>query len=254
MRIVTWNVNSLRAVLKKSWQAFINSYQPDIICLQEIKISNEEMRQLDRDLKDYQITWNSAERAGYSGTAILYKNNLAVKVVPIEDDEFKKEGRITQIKVGKFNIFSVYIPNGKRDLSRVDYKLDFSDRVVSYIQPLLKKKEKIILAGDFNTAHNEIDLARPKDNEKHTGFLPVERHWLDRFLSEDFVDVFRSLYPSEIKYSWWAYRTAARERNIGWCLDYFFVNNSWIKEIKDCQLLNDIKGSDHCPVLMDIKD
>jgi len=254
MRIITWNVNGFRAVLKKDWQTFINKYEPDIICLQEIKISDEDMRQLDKDLKDYQITWNSADRAGYSGTAILYKNNLKVKVISVIDNEFKKEGRITQIKLAGFNIFSVYIPNGKRDLSRVDYKLDFSDRLVDYLQPLLKKKEKIILAGDFNTAHNEIDLARPKDNENHTGFLPVERHWLDRFLNKDFIDVFRSLHPSEIKYSWWAYRTAARERNIGWRLDYFFVNNGWMKNIGDCQILNDIKGSDHCPVLMDIKD
>lgn len=254
MRIITWNVNGFRAVLKKDWQTFVNKYKPDIICLQEIKISNEEMLQLDKDLKDYKITWNSAEKAGYSGTAILYKNNLKVSIVPIRNNEFTKEGRITQIKLAGFNIFSVYIPNGKRDLSRVDYKLDFSDKLVDYLKPILKKKEKIILAGDFNTAHNEIDLARPKDNEKHTGFLPVERHWLDRFLDKDFIDAFRSLHPSETKYSWWAYRTAARERNIGWRLDYFFVNNGWMKDIKDCQILNDIKGSDHCPVLMDIKD
>jgi exodeoxyribonuclease-3 len=254
MRIITWNVNGLRAVLKKSWQDFIKAYQPDIICLQEIKISDSEMRQLDKDLTDYKITWNSAEKAGYSGTAILYKNNLKIKVVSIEDNEFKKEGRITQIKVGKLNILSVYIPNGKRDLSRVDYKLDFSDRLVAYIQPCLKNKERIILAGDFNTAHKEIDLARPKDNVKHTGFLPIERHWLDRFLAKDFIDVFRYLHLNEVKYSWWAYRTAARERNIGWRLDYFFVNKGWVKNIEDCQILNDIKGSDHCPVLMDIKD
>jgi len=125
---------------------------------------------------------------------------------------------------------------------------------VDYLQPLLKRKEKIVLAGDFNTAHNEIDLARPKDNENHTGFLPVERHWLDRFLASGFIDVFRYLHPSEVKYSWWAYRTAARKRNVGWRLDYFFVNNGWMEEISDCQILNDIKGSDHCPVLLDIKD
>lgn len=254
MRIITWNVNGLRAVLHKNWPSLIENYNPDIICLQEIKIGDKEMGQLDKEFKDYKITWNSAERAGYSGTAILYKNDLKVKEIPIEDYEFKKEGRVTQIKIGKLNIFSVYIPNGKRDLSRVDYKLDFSDKLINSLCPLSKNKEKIILTGDFNTAHNEIDLANPKSNDNHTGFLPVERHWLDRFLAEDFIDVFRYLYPSEVKYSWWAYRTAARERNIGWRLDYFFVNNGWMEDISDCQILNDIKGSDHCPVLLDVKD
>ncbi len=254
MRIITWNVNGLRAVLHKGWFSLIENYDPDIICLQETKIGDKEMGQLDQEFKNYKIAWNSAERAGYSGTAILFKNNLKVSEILLEDSEFKKEGRITLIKAGGFNILSVYIPNGKRDLSRVGYKLDFSDRLIASLQPLLERKEKIILAGDFNTAHNEIDIARPKDNEKHTGFLPVERHWLDRFLLKDFIDVFRYLHPQEVKYSWWAYRTAARERNIGWRLDYFFVNNGWSKEIKDCQILNDIKGSDHCPVLMDLKD
>jgi len=254
MRIITWNVNGLRAVLRHNWSPLIETYNPDIICLQEIKIGDKEMSQLDQEFKDYKIVWNSAVKAGYSGTAILYKNNLKVTEIPLNDSEFKKEGRITQIKIDKLNILSVYIPNGKRDLSRVDYKLDFSDRLVNYLQAFLTHKEKIVLAGDFNTAHNEIDLARPRDNEKHTGFLPVERHWLDRFLADGFIDVFRYLHPQEIKYSWWAYRTAARERNIGWRLDYFFVNNGWVKDIADCQILNDIKGSDHCPILLDIKD
>jgi len=254
MIIITWNVNGLRAVLRHHWFPLIETYDPDIICLQEIKIGDKEMGQLDQEFKDYKIAWNSAIKAGYSGTAILYKNNIKASVIPITDEEFKKEGRITQIKIDHCNIFSVYIPNGKRDLSRVDYKLDFSDRLAAYLQPMLARQEKIILAGDFNTAHKEIDLARPKDNEKHTGFLPIERHWLDRFLAGGFIDVFRYLHPQEIKYSWWAYRTAARERNVGWRLDYFFVNNDCIKDVKDCRILNDIKGSDHCPVLLDIKN
>jgi len=248
---VSWNVNGIRAIAKKGFLDFLNTKKPDFLCLQEIKISDAARAQTEFDFADYQEFWNSAERPGYSGTAILVKNGIKAKQMP--NLKWDNEGRILVLEAEKFYLVNVYFPNANHELSRLDFKLDFNDKLLKHLKKLEKNKP-IILCGDMNVAHEEIDLARPKDNVGSPGFTKEERVWMTKFLNAGFVDTFRFLNKNKIQYSWWSYRMRAREKNIGWRIDYFCVSKSFIKKVKTAFIWNEVMGSDHCPVGIEVTD
>ncbi len=248
MEIFSWNVNGLRAVKKKGFHDFIYEYQPDILCLQETKAHVD---QLDDDLINidgYKSFFDSPKfKKGYSGVAIYTKDSpLKVENKLGYDDDLDEEGRTLIVEYTDFILLNFYFPNGQMNDERLKYKLRFHDAVYNKLVKLKRKKKNLIICGDYNIAHNEIDLKHPKPNENTSGFLRVERDWLDKFQKKGFVDTFRYFYPEEIKYSWWTYMRNARANNAGWRIDYFWVTN--INKIKDSRIHNEIYGSDHCPV------
>ena len=197
-----------------------------------------------------QIIWNPASRPGYSGVATLSTLQPEEIHLGLEATEFDAEGRVICTRYPGFLLFNIYFPNGGHDLSRVPFKLDFYARLLELCDGLHERGEQIILCGDFNTAHREIDLRNPKENETISGFLPEERAWVERYLAHGFVDIYRSLYPERVQYTWWTYRFNARNRGIGWRLDYFLVSRSLMSRVKDIIICDDVPGSDHCPVAM----
>lgn len=248
MNITTWNVNGYRAVLRKNALNWTAEVKPDILCLQEIKVKPEQLSEDELKHNAYQIVWNPAERPGYSGTAVLYKSEPTDISFGLGKEEFDNEGRVMRFKYPGFTLFNIYFPNGGQENQRVPYKLDFYERLLGIINQLHADGESVIITGDFNTAHNEIDLANPKQNEKNTGFLPEERKWIDIYLENGLVDIYRKLNPEKIAYTWWTYRTNARARNIGWRLDYFLISEALVDKVEKLVILDEIMGSDHCPV------
>ncbi len=254
MKITTWNVNGFRAVLRKDALQWVPEVDPDVLCLQEIKLQLDQISDDEASIDGYQSVWNPAERKGYSGTATFHKE------APLEVDKglgfekFDDEGRVILSKFEDFHLYNIYFPNGGQGNKRVPYKLEFYEKLLEICDDLHEKGENIIITGDFNTAHNEIDLANPKSNEKNTGFLPEEREWIDKYLEHDFVDAFRELYPDREDYTWWTYRFNSRERDIGWRLDYFLVSKPLMERDEDVVIHSDIMGSDHCPVSLILRD
>ena len=256
MKITTWNVNGFRAVLKKDFLNSIKSMDPDILCLQELKAKEEQLTFEDINIPGYDYLWNSAMRPGYSGVGTYVKQSLAIREHQngLGVEEFDVEGRVIQSKMDDFILFNIYFPNGQRGQERVDYKLRFYSRLLDLCKEEHAKGKNVIITGDFNTAHNEIDLANPKENSKISGFLPEERVWVDKFLENGFTDAFRELYPDKVQYTWWSYRVNARVRGIGWRLDYYLVSNPFMKRVKDVTIYDQVEGSDHCPVTLEIMD
>jgi exodeoxyribonuclease-3 len=250
MKITTWNVNGFRAILKKGFKESITLLNPDILCLQEIKAKKEQLSDEDITIPGYQFVWNSAERPGYSGVAMYYKKNDASIQFGLSSDEFDTEGRVIRMDLPEFTLFNIYFPNGQRGQERVDYKLRFYKLLLDICDELHKSDRKVVITGDFNTAHSEIDLANPKENSVVSGFLPQERAWIDYYLQHGFVDAFRALYPDKVQYSWWTYRVNARARGIGWRLDYYLTSEKLMQNVKDVIIHDDVMGSDHCPVSM----
>lgn len=251
LKILSWNVNGLRACLKNGFMNWLLEYKPDILGLQETKVLPEQIKKDYPDfmeIKDYQIIWNPAKRPGYSGTILLTKKQPIEVTKGFGIEEFDNEGRIIIAKYEKFTLMNIYYPNGQMSEERLNYKLRFYDAFLDYADSLKNKGENLVIMGDFNTAHKEIDLKNPKENENYSGFLPVERAWIDKFISHGYVDTFREFHPEPGQYSWWTYRFKARERNIGWRIDYFFVNKEVMPRVKDSFILKDVMGSDHCPV------
>jgi len=275
MKIISWNMNGLRAVHRKGlFLPFIEEYKPDVLCLQEIK---SRKNQNEIDLKDYEEYWNPAERAGYSGTAIFVKKcpsaggcqvlNVKngfpegiLKKYKIEKDDFgdpNKEGRVLTAEFNDFFVVNVYTPNSKGDLSRLDLRYKRWDPAfLEYIQTLrLRSRHKpVIFCGDLNVAHTEDDLAHPKENEGEHGFTEEEREGIDNVIKAGFVDTFRYFTKGPGHYTWWVQWANARERNLGWRLDYFFVNKEFLPKIKDSKILKEVTGSDHCPIVLELKD
>jgi exodeoxyribonuclease III len=248
MKITTWNVNGLRAVIKKGAFSWLSSHSADIICLQEVKARPEQIPDADRELPGYISYWNPAVRPGYSGVAV-YSRELPLDVeFGLGDDRFDSEGRVIRLRYPGFLLYNIYFPNGQRGHDRVQYKLDFYANLLEQCDRLHAAGEKIIITGDFNTAHNEIDLAHPKQNQNTSGFMPEERAWIDRYLEHDFVDVYRQKYPERVQYTWWTFISAARSRNVGWRLDYFLASRSLLPQAEDVVIHDDVLGSDHCPV------
>lgn len=262
MKIISWNINGIRAVHKKGlFVPFINKYKPDILCLNETKA---EQHQSEVDLKDYFEYWNSAEKKGYSGTAIFTKT----KPISIENDipnsiakkynlkdkygDPNKEGRVIKAEFKDFYIVSVYTPNAKDDLSRIPLRYKAWDRAFLEYMKELNKKKPVIFGGDLNVAHTELDLARPKENKGKKGFTDEEREGIDNIIGAGFIDTFRMFEKTGGHYTWWSHFANARARNIGWRIDYIFVSDKLKKKIKTAKILPEVMGSDHCPVMIEI--
>ncbi len=251
IKLFSWNVNGLRAVMKKDFLASVQSLDADVLAIQETKLQQDQLTDAMRDIQGYEAHFAFATvKKGYSGVGTYTR--LAPQAVKygLGIERFDGEGRIVELDLGEFIFFNVYFPNGQMSEERLQYKLDFYGDFFTYADRLRKQGRSLVIAGDFNTAHNEIDLKNPKANAKRSGFLRIERDWLDRIVAAGYVDAFRSIYPHTVKYSWWTYRFKAREKNAGWRIDYFFVTQDIMDKrwVKDAIIKNSIFGSDHCPV------
>jgi exodeoxyribonuclease III len=253
MKLISWNVNGIRAVDKKGFFNFFQKEKPDILCLQEIKATLEQLPPHLKNTPGYNIYINSAERKGYSGVATYTKSKPINIKKGFGIEKFDSEGRILIMEYQGFTLFNIYFPNGKKNQERLDHKLNFYDTFLGYADNIKAEGQNIVVCGDFNTAHKEIDLARPKENEKISGFLPIERAWIDIFIDHGYIDTFRYFNKKPEQYSWWDMKTNARERNVGWRIDYFFVNKEFIKHVKNAFIMQDIIGSDHCPVGIELE-
>jgi exodeoxyribonuclease-3 len=251
LKIITWNVNGLRAVLRKGALQWVIAEEPDFICLQEIKARPDQLTEDDHQLfNGYKSYYNPAERPGYSGVVTYSRHDPETVQLGFGLSRFDQEGRLIRTKLNGINLFNIYFPNGQRDHERLEYKLDFYARLLDYCDRLHASGEKVILCGDFNTAHQEIDLRNPKQNQNTSGFMPIEREWVTKYLESGFVDIFRVLYPEHVQYTWWTYRMNARQRNIGWRLDYFLVSDGLVDQVEDVVINEEVEGSDHCPVTL----
>ncbi len=249
LKFFSWNVNGFRAVLKKGFMDFFEKSNPDIIALQEIKLSEG---QIDFNLDNYHIYWNYAQRKGYSGTAIFTKVEPLNVSYGIGIKEHDNEGRVITLEYNNFYFITVYTPNSKNGLLRLDYRMTWEDAFLDYLNTL-KKNKPIILCGDLNVAHNEIDLKNPKTNTKSAGFTKEERKKFDNIMSNGYVDTFRYLYPNkEFAYTWWSYRGHARENNTGWRIDYFITSDDIKSKIEDSIIHSTVLDSDHCPIQLNI--
>ena len=249
MKLISWNVNGIRACLNKGFSDFFKEVKADIFCLQETKCQPE---QINLEFEGYTSYWNSAERKGYSGTAIFTKKQPVNVTYGIGIEEHDKEGRIITLEFENFYLVTNYTPNAKRELERLDYRMVWEDEIRKYLLELNKKKP-VIMCGDLNVAHEEIDLKNPKTNKGNAGFTNEEREKMTELLNAGFIDSYRYLYPEKIEYSWWSYMGHAREKNVGWRIDYFIVSNDFRENIKDATIYTEILGSDHCPVGLEIK-
>ena len=249
IKIISWNVNGIRAALKKGFEEKLLKMDPDIICIQETKAMSDQV-DFPLTLSHYHKYWHSAKRKGYSGTLILTKEKPVKVVKGMPEAKFNDEGRMTEIHFKDFILLGIYFPNGKRDDIRLNYKMDYYNTHLKYVENLRKTENKnVVICGDYNTAHQEIDLARPKDNEKVSGFLPIERTWMDDYEGLGYVDTFRHFYPEKAdEYTWWSMRTRARDRNVGWRIDYFYVTKELLPHLKEAFILQKVQGSDHCPL------
>ncbi|MBN2038598.1 MAG: exodeoxyribonuclease III [Spirochaetes bacterium] len=253
-KILSWNVNGIRAVHKKGALEPVFKTSPDILCIQETKAEESQLVKEIRNIEGYNSYFSSAEKKGYSGVCIYSREEPAKVDTGFGIDEFDSEGRILIAYYQNFVLFNIYFPNGKASKARLDYKMNFYTAFLGKAEEIRKSGNSIIVCGDVNTAHTEIDLARPKENENSSGFLPGERAWIDEFISHGYIDTFRIFEKEGGHYSWWDYKTKARERNIGWRIDYFFVSDDMKKKVKSAFILHNIMGSDHCPVGIEIKD
>ena len=260
MNLISWNVNGIRACLKKGFSDFFETQNADIFCLQETKMQVD-MDNLSKDASEilnlpifdnYFCYWNSAEKKGYSGTAIFSKQKPICVNYGIGIEEHDKEGRVITLEFDNFYMVDIYTPNSKRELERLDYRQVWEDEIRNYLL-VLDKQKPVIMCGDLNVAHKEIDLKNPKTNTKNAGFTPQERNKMTELLDAGFIDTFRYLYPTKTDcYSWWSYMRQAREKNVGWRIDYFIVSDKIKSLINDAYIYSDVLGSDHCPVGLDI--
>ena len=250
MRITTWNINGIRAALGKGLKDWMALESPDVLCLQEIKATHEQLTDEQKAFPGYNIIWNPAARLGYSGVATLYKDQPLAFDLGLGGERFDVEGRLIRTRHPDFLLYNVYFPNGQRGHERLSYKLDFYARMLAACDDLHALGENIIITGDFNTAHMPIDLRHPKENVNTSGFMPEERAWVDQYLQHGFVDVYRLLYPERVQYTWWTYISNARARNVGWRIDYFLVSEKLAARVKDVIIHDDVPGSDHCPVTL----
>ena len=252
MKLLSWNVNGIRAIEKKGFLEWLQKESPDILCLQETKAHPEQLSEELLKPKGYTAYWSSAEKKGYSGVAIYTKTQPKSVTEGLGIKEFDSEGRTLIADYGSFILFNIYYPNGGQGNKRVPFKMSFYDAFLAKAEKLRKSGKKIIITGDINTAHTEIDLARPKENAKNTGFLPEERQWVSKFIDCGYVDTFRHFTKDGGHYSWWDYYTGARARDVGWRIDYFFVTDSLLPNLNKAYILKDVMGSDHCPVGIEI--
>ncbi|MCS6917983.1 MAG: exodeoxyribonuclease III [Chitinophagales bacterium] len=253
LRLACWNVNGLRAIWKKGFPRWFANEQPDILCLQETKAHPEQLEDEMVHFMDYRSYFFAAQKKGYSGVATYSRLKPLNVRYGFGVPRFDAEGRVIELDFGDFLLFNVYFPNGGRGPERVQFKLEFYEALFQYIQELRKQKSRIIVCGDYNTAHKEIDLARPKENEKTSGFLPEERAWIDRIVNMHYVDTFRHFNQQPGWYTYWDQMTRARERNVGWRIDYFFVTSELMPYVSAANIYMEVMGSDHCPIDLHLK-
>ena len=244
MKLISWNVNGLRACVGKGFEESFGQLDADFFCLQETKM---QQGQLDLQVEGYTSYWNYAEKKGYSGTAVYTRQTPLSVSYGIGVDEHDHEGRVITLEMADFYLVTVYTPNSQDGLRRLDYRMAWEDAFLAYLQALDAKKP-VVVCGDMNVAHEEIDLKNPKTNRRNAGFTDEERAKFSHLLASGFTDTFRLLHPDEIKYSWWSYRFKAREKNAGWRIDYFLVSNRLADRVSAAEIHNEIMGSDHCPV------
>ena len=253
MRLISWNVNGIRAVHKKGlFLGWIEEEQPDVLCLQETKAHESQLPEALTKVEGYSSWFSTPERKGYSGVALYTKEEPRSVSFGLGVEQFDNEGRTVVADFDDFVLLGIYFPNGKRSAERLRYKMEFYDAFLDYVENLRKEGRSVVVCGDVNTAHKEIDLARPKENEKISGFLPEERAWMDKFFERGYVDTFRQFHQEPGNYSWWDTMTRARERNVGWRIDYFFTDADLASSLTDGFILPDVMGSDHCPVGIEI--
>lgn len=253
VEIICWNVNGIRAVARHGFLEWLHSESPDILCIQETRAHPGQLDEILRNPSGYYTYWNYPEKKGYGGVATFTKEEPLGVHTTAGVEELDIEGRIIVSKHREFTLLNVYFPNGKKDEYRLKYKLDFYDRFFDFVESLRQKNNKLIICGDFNTAHQEIDIARPKENRNISGFLPIERAWMDKLVANGYVDIFRQLNKEPHHYTWWDPKTRARERNVGWRIDYFFVTKNLLEFISKAFIMPEVTGSDHCPVGIVVK-
>jgi len=248
IKILCWNVNGVRAAVKKGFLEWLQKESSDILCLQETKASTDNLTKELLEPSGYQTYWNYPERKGYSGVAtftrekpIKMQNSFGVKA-------FDGEGRVIISEYPEFTLCNIYFPNGKQGPERLKYKMDFYEAFFNYLEPRRLRGDKIIFCGDVNTAHQEIDIARPKENSKISGFLPQERAWLDKIAAHGYIDTFRHFHKEAGQYSWWDMKTGALARNVGWRIDYFFITENLLNNVQKAFIMPEVTGSDHCPI------
>ncbi|MGM0370359.1 MAG: exodeoxyribonuclease III [Bacillota bacterium] len=253
MEIYSWNVNGIRAVERKGFLDWMADTEPDVLCLQEIRIQPEQIADKLENIEGYHSYFNCGDRKGYSGVALYTKEEPKGVEFGLGIDRFDREGRVLTAYYEDFTLINIYFPNGRSSQERLDYKLDFYDAVFTYCEELKAQGQELIISGDYNTAHQPIDLHSPENNRNKSGFLEEERTWLDKLVSNNYVDTFREFHDGEVKYSWWSYRTKARDRNAGWRIDYHFVTEGLLEDVTDADVLTDVMGSDHCPIWIKVE-
>lgn len=248
LKMISWNVNGIRASVKKGFYDKVRELNPDILCIQETKSQNDVVETIAQELNEYKWFANSAEKKGYSGTAIFTKEAPLAHKPDMDIDEHDREGRLITLEYEAFFLVNVYVPNSGQELKRLDYRKTWDESLYTYLTELDAKKP-LIYTGDLNVAHTEIDLARPKENyNKSAGYTQTEIDGIEKLLGADLVDTYRHFYPDKIQYTFWNQRFKARERNVGWRIDYFLVSRRFMDHVKDAFILDDVMGSDHCPV------
>ncbi len=250
--VISWNVNGIRAVEKKGFIDWVKETSPDVLAIQETKAQPEQLSEELLNIEGYSSHFMSAQKKGYSGTAIFSKEE-PTSVEPLGVDEYDAEGRTIIVHYNDFSVINCYFPNSQKEGARIDYKTGFNNAILDKCNELVAAGKNVVLCGDYNVAHEEIDLKNPKTNHKNPGFLPAEREWMTKFLAAGYADIFRDQHPDEPDhYSWWSYRFGARERNIGWRIDYLCVNSSFVESCGDASIMHDVMGSDHCPVKLEL--
>lgn len=247
-KLISWNVNGLRAVEKKGFLDFLNTCGADILAIQETKAHPEQLSDALRTPPGWHSYFCAAERKGYSGVAVYARQKPLQVAYGLGNAEFDREGRTLLLEFPTFFFLNIYYPNGGQGPERIDFKLRFYECFLQKSKELFKTGKTVIVCGDVNTAHQAIDLARPKENETHTGFLPEERAWLDKFIANGYTDTFRHFVKDGGHYTWWDYKTGARARNVGWRIDYFFIDTPSVGKLKSARMLPEVMGSDHCPI------
>ena len=254
MKLISWNVNGVRAVVKKGFLDWLDQEQPDILCLQETKAHVDQLTAEILTDHGYHTFWHSGERRGYSGVATFCKEEPLYVQEGLGIERYDAEGRVLVTEHENFLLYNIYFPNGQKDNVRLQYKLDFYNDLLPIINEQVESGNNVVVTGDWNTAHHPIDLARPKQNVNTSGFMPIEREKLDMYVENGWIDTFRLFHPEGDRYSWWTYRFGARERNVGWRIDYFFVNEGFLDNVEDADIHDEVVGSDHCPVSLELSE
>jgi exodeoxyribonuclease-3 len=253
MKIISYNVNGIRAAIKKGFTSWLSQENPDILCLQELKADEDQVDLHEIKSLGYQIYWQSAQKKGYSGVGIFTKIKPVSVAFGCGIEKYDVEGRVIRVDFADFSVMSVYMPSGSSGEDRQSFKMEWLADFQNYTHDLVKKYPNIIIAGDYNICHRPIDIHNPKSNANSSGFLPEEREWMESYLSNGFVDTFRCIYPELVhQYSWWSYRANAREKNLGWRIDYLLASQPLNQSIKNASILAEVKYSDHCPILLEL--